>query len=142
MAMVLYGGDELVAILRNIAKKVPDHARRTMNNGADKIVERAKLFTPVETHALENSIHKVVSYESNRRLAIDIVAGEDLDYASLIHENYESLGVGPGTAAKRQANPDVYIGSHFLTRAVEEQEPKLEKMMIETIVSVVSGEGK
>lgn len=141
MAVVVYGAEALVALLRNVAVKVPDHARRTMHRGADLIVERAQLFTPVETHALEQSIHKEVGFEGNRRLTIDVVAGEGLDYASLIHENYESMHPGPGTIAKREANPGVYIGEHFLTRAVDEQAPKLEKMVIEAVVGVMGEEG-
>lgn len=143
MPMTVLGADALIATMRNIAVKVPDHARRTMNRGADLIVERAQLFTPVDTHALEQSIHKETGFEGRGRLTIDIVAGGGAidDYASEVHENYEHMHPGPGTIAKREQNPGVYIGEKFLTRAVEEQEPKLVKMMIETIVNVMIEEG-
>lgn len=137
MGMSISGAELMITRLRNIAKKVPDHARRTMNNAADKIVVRAKLFCPRDTGALEDSIHKEVVSESNQRLAINIVAGEGLAYAVMIHENYDDDHPGPNTAAKREANPGVDIGSHFLTRAVEEQKAKMEKMMIEAVTSAI-----
>lgn len=137
MGMSISGADILVSRLRNIAKKVPDHARRTMNNAADKIVERAKLMCPHDSGALENSIHKEVVSETNQRLAINIVAGEGLDYAVMIHENYDENHEGPNTRLKQAANPGVVIGRHFLTRAVDEQKAKMDKMMIEAVTSAI-----
>jgi len=145
--MKLYGADDLRASLRNIATKVPENGRKVMHRAADKIVERAQLFCPVDLGNLEESIHKEVKYEQRGRLAIDIVAGGlvggvDVDaYASEIDENYESMRPGPGTIAKRDANPGVYVGEHFIDRAVEEQAPKLEAALIEVTAQTMAEEG-
>jgi hypothetical protein len=144
----LYGADALRTALRNIADKVPENGRKVMHRAADKIVERAKLFCPVDLGNLEDSIHQETTYEGRGRLAIDIVAGGefggiDVDaYASEIDENYSSMHPGPGTIAKRNANPGVYIGEHFIDRAVAEQEPKLEAALIEVTSQTMAEEGK
>jgi hypothetical protein len=144
MGIQISGVAKVVTMLRNVAQKVPDHARRTMHNGADEIVERAKLFCPRDTGALEDSIHKEVGYGARRRLEIDVVAGQGLDYAEMIHENYEGLPNTPGknTVEKMAENPGVLIGSKFLTRAADEQAPKLERMMIEAVTEVVEEESR
>ena len=133
-------GDAAVKLmLRNVAERVPDRARKTMHKYADLIVADAKLFVPVDTHNLEESIHKVVSYGFRGRLQIDIEAGGfingvDVDeYALMIHENYEALHPGAGTAAKRLANPGVYIGSKYLERAYEKHIDALRADMIVAI---------
>lgn len=43
------------------------------------------------------------------------------------------MGVGPGTAAKRAANPGRYIGEKFLDRAVKAQRDKLNAAMIDAV---------
>lgn len=145
--MTVTGAGELITYLRNMAKVVPDHARRTMNNGADKIVAEAKLNTPVDTHALEEAIHKEVSKGNRGRLQIDIVVngfvhGVDVSiYALKVHEAYETevapRGPGKGTLAKMAANPGRIIGSKFLERAVEDEAPKMVKMMIQAVTEVL-----
>lgn len=142
MGLKIFGADKVVAFLRNMALKVPDHARRTMHKSADEIVIRAKLFCPHDTGALEDSIHKEVGYGVRGRLEVDIVAGEGLDYATMIHENYENVvqHPGPGTEAKMAANPGVVIGSKFVTRAVDEQAPKMAPKMIEAIQTIIVDE--
>lgn len=143
MGMTLRGLGALKTELHNIAEKVPENGRKVMHRGADKIVERAKLFTPHDTGALENSIRQEAGYEGRGRLTIMITFGGESDgvdtdaYAMEIHENYDRLHPGPGTLLKMEANPGVDIGDHFLTRAVEEQEPKLEKAMIEAVTSTI-----
>jgi len=139
MGLKVTGVDEVILQLRNIAEKVPDHARRTMHNVSDKIVELAQLQAPVDKHNLEQSIHKEVFTEDNRRLAIDIKAGGEVngvnvdEYAVQIHENYSDMKPGKGTLAKMAANPGVQIGEKFLERAYDKYEDKLEKMMIADI---------
>jgi len=143
------GVPALIAELQNIADKVPDSARKTMNRGADKIVEEAKLNTPVDTHGLEDSIRAVRSYTgSRRRLEITIQVGGTINdngedtssYAVRIHENYEGIegAPGPGTIAKRNANPGRYIGSKFLERAVESVREKLTRDLIAAVVKEVN----
>ena len=145
--MRLEGTAELLASLRNISDKVSSTARKTMHRGADRIVKRAKLYAPVDTGALVDSIHKEVGYDDqNRRLEIDIVAGGEVDgvdvdaYVLEIHENYESMKPGKNTLAKMAANPGVLIGSKFLERAVDEEREKLEREVI--VASVAVGEGE
>lgn len=134
------GLEDLRQILHNIAEKVPNNARGVMHRGADKIVERAKLFTPRDTGALEDAIHQESSYGYRGRLTIEIICGGGVnpktgqpvdDYAAEIHESYNDEHPGPGTVAKMNANPGVVIGDHFMTRALDEQAPKIEAAMIE-----------
>jgi hypothetical protein len=130
------GVDEVILQLRNLAETVPDKARKTLHRGADEIVKLAKLQAPVDKHNLEDSIHKEVKYEDNRRLAIDVVAGGEVNgvdvdqYAAMIHEHYSSMKPGKNTIAKMAANPGVIVGEKFLERAYEKIEEKLNKDMI------------
>jgi hypothetical protein len=135
------------AKLRNIAQKVPDHAARTMRQGAENIVVMAKLQCPHDKGALEDSIHaEEMINEGNKRLAIDIVAGGVVDgvdvdqYAVQIHEHYEDVKPGPNTLAKMAANPGVVIGSKFIDRAVDNSEAPLIAKMIEATVQVIREE--
>jgi uncharacterized protein YdaL len=138
------------ASLRSFATRVPDGARKQMHKSADKIVAEAKLNAPVDVGNLERSIRILKDYQAgNGRLMIDIIAGAqeaisrggtymDVDqYAAIIHENYEQYTPGPRTLAKRAANPGRYIGSGFLTRAAADEEPKLQKQMIQTIETII-----
>jgi hypothetical protein len=137
--VAVIGAEEVMLALRNLAKVVPDHARRTMHNVADKIVDLAKQQAPVDLHNLEDSIHKEVSYNDQRRLQIDIIAGGVVngvdvgEYVTRIHEDYSSMNPGKGTIAKRAANPGVHVGEKFLERAYDFYERKLNKMMIEAV---------
>ena len=140
MEMRADGLDELVVMLQAAGARVKESTRKVMNREAPKIVERAKLFCPVDTGELEESIHMEKGYEEDSgRLMIAIVAGGEVNgvnvdaYAALIHENYESMKPGPNTIAKREANPGVYIGSKFLTRAAMESEDKLKKAVIQVV---------
>ena len=142
MGIEMYGADRVIAMLRNMAIKVPDNASRTMHSGADKIVDRAKLFCPRDTGALEDSIHQETTYGTRRRLQIDVIAGEGLDYATLIHENYNELFPipGPNTRLKMEQNPGVDIGEKFLTRAADEQAPRMATKIIEIVEAIVKDE--
>ena len=149
IGMKVTGIEQLMARLRNTAEKVPETARKTMHRGADRIVERARLQSPVDLHNLEESIQKNVGYEDGRRgrLRIDItvggvVNGVDVDlYAVRVHEAYEVSvapnGPGPGTLAKMRANPGVRIGSKFLERALDRERDRLTRDMIAAITEVL-----
>lgn len=138
-AMRVQGAGLLVTQLRHAGERVLDKARKTMHREADKIVKEAQLNAPVDKHNLEQSIRKEVSYGVRGRLQIDIVAGGmvngvDVDlYVMEIHENYASMGVGPGTAAKRAANPGRYVGEKFLERAVRDRKGKLNAAVISAV---------
>lgn len=151
MGMKITGIAGVLAELRNIADIVPANARKTMHRQADVIVKEAKLNTPVDTHNLEESIRKVVSYEGVKgRLKIEVEAGGMVNgvnvdlYAMEVHEAYETSiapnGPGPGTRAKMAANPGRLIGSKFLERAAESVEKKLRPSMIQAIIRGIRGE--
>ena len=145
--MKVIGAAAVIAELRNIAEVVPDNARKVMHRGADRIVKEAKLNTPVDTHNLEESIRKEVDREATggKRLKIDIAVGGIVDgvnvdeYAAEVHEAYETSvapnGPGPGTKEKMQANPGRQIGSKFLERAVETEQPKFIKALIDAVTT-------
>jgi hypothetical protein len=141
MSMKEKGCDELMAQLRYVAGKVPDNARKVMHRQADKVVKLAQLYAPFDDGELEESIHKEVGHEDNNRLAIDIVAGGivngvDVDtYAAEMEENYESMKPGPGTIAKREANPGVYVGGKFLERALNDSATELTDRLLESVIT-------
>jgi bacteriophage HK97-gp10 putative tail-component len=140
IGMKVYGCEELAGLMKQLAGRVPKQGRKIMDRGADKIVQEAQLNAPVDEHNLEDAIHKEKGYEDRGRLRVNLVVGGvvrgvDVDqYAMLIHENYESMNPGPGTLAKRAANPGRYVGGKFLERAVDEQMPKIQKQMADAIM--------
>lgn len=131
------GFQQVMAQLNHAADRVHENGRKTMHRGADKIVKEAKLNAPVDEHNLEESIKKVVSKGVRNRLKINIVAGGMVNgvnvtkYAVAVHENYSSKKPGSGTIQKRAANPGRYIGEKFIDRAVDNQEDKLMKALVE-----------
>jgi HK97 gp10 family phage protein len=140
--MNVTGLNDLVLKLRNTAERVSDTARKTMHRGADKIVKEAKLNCPVDEGNLEASIKKEVAYGERGRLEIDVAVGGTIngvnvdEYATEVHEHYEGMKPGPGTQAKREANPGRYVGEKFLTRAAETVRPRLEKDAISDVLKV------
>jgi hypothetical protein len=135
--MGVTGIEEVYAALRNEAERVSSTARKTMHRGADQIVKEARLNAPRDTGDLEEAIHKDVSYGERNRLQIDIVMDE-VDYGTEMHEHYPEDRPGPGTLAKRAANPGRHVGGKFITRAVEFVAPKLIKDMIGAIVRKIT----
>ena len=139
--MKVSGLDELLVRLVYDTPRVKDNARKVMHRQSEAIKDRAVLYAPIDDGELEKSIHSEKSYEDNGRLTIAIVAGGIVDgvdvdkYAAEIHENYSSMKPGPGTIAKRLANPGVYIGEKFLARAAKDSEEKLTKAMIKSITT-------
>jgi hypothetical protein len=133
------GLEEFRIGLRYASEKVKDASRKQMHRSADKIVREAQLNAPVDKHNIEESIHKEITYGLRGRLKIDIVAGGIVNgvnvdqYIALMHENYESYKPGKATLEKRAANPGRYIGSGFLSRAVEENKPRLIESLIDTV---------
>ena len=140
----------VVTSLENIARKVPDNARKTMRRAAERIVRQAKLYVPEDTGTLMNSIRLESSYGVRGRLQINVVAGgagyatpkgRPLDqYAAIIHELYDELAPGPRTLEKMAANPGK-VGARFLSRAAQEEEGAIQDHMIEAITQVIKSEG-
>lgn len=142
--------------LKNISEKVAENARKVMNRGSDAIIRDAQINCPVDEDSLASTIRAEKGKEARDsgghggRLTIVLtfggvspVTGRDTDsYAMIVHENYEGMlryGPGPNTLAKMQAYPDHTIGSHFLTRAADDQRPKLEANMIKAVELGVNG---
>lgn len=144
------GDATIITMFRNLAQKVPDNARKVMHRAADRVVKEAQLNTPVDEHNLEQSIRKVVSYQNRGRLSIQIqmggvVNGVNVDeYAMRIHENYIDENAGPGTRAKRLANPGRYVGGKFLERAIAEEvnRGRLRKEMIDMVTLTIATEDR
>ena len=60
------------------------------------------------------------------------MADVNLDqYALIIHEKHESYKLGQRTLAKMARPNGSKVGSHFLSRAAEEEEEKLRKQMFD-----------
>lgn len=138
--------------LTNIARRVPQHAARTMQRSAARIVKIAKIMVPEDTGALMDSIRIERSVQSDRRLYINVIAGNQIitlpngdqidlnQYALIIHENYESMNPGARTLDKMAEYPQYKIGSGFLTRAAEMEQPVLEKSMINAVKQIITEE--
>ena len=143
--MTVSGIGNVMTSFRSLGERVPNAARGQMHRSAAIIVQEAQLNTPVDDGFLEKSIRILKTYSTRGRLQIDIVAGDqtvinpdgreiNLDqYAWIIHENYEAYRPGEKTLRKMAANPDRIIGSGFLSRAVDDQEPKLVRAMVTVI---------
>lgn len=134
--------------LRQLGDRAVNGATRQMRRAADNIVKTAKDYVPEDSQALKNSI-RVESDRAgiNGRLQIDVVVGGqtvdrdngevfvadvNLDqYAMIIHENYEAYKPGPRTLAKMAGPNGDKVGSHFLSRAAEEEEKKLQQQMFD-----------
>ena len=157
--MKVSGFPKVKAVLRNIADRVPKNAARTMRRSAEIILEEAKLNTPRDWGSLEEAIKMREGRGPRGRLEIDIyvdgaqpVLGRyslvTVDqYAWIIHENYDHLvesktwKPGKETVKKMLQNPGRHIGSFFLTRAVDEERPRLMKKMIQAVAGVIQEEG-
>lgn len=135
--------EKVVFELQQIGERVVDNARKTMHARARHIAREAKLNAPVDDHDLEESIHIERDTGENGRLELTITAGGTVngvdvdDYATLIHENYESMQPGENTLAKRAANPGRYVGGKFLERAALQEEETLMKRLVAVIRRVV-----
>lgn len=136
--------------LRQIGERAVDGASKQMRRAANNIVKTAKEYVPEDSGALKNSI-RVESDRTgiNGRLQIDVVVGGQIvdrdngevfmadvnldQYAIIIHENYEAYKPGPRTLAKMAGPNGDKVGSHFLSRAAEEEEEKLQRQMFNLV---------
>ncbi len=137
-------------MMRSMGERVPDTARKQMHRAADRIVKRARIYVPEDTEALKNSIRIERSYGGRGRLQIDIIVGDastvnaagktiDLNqYAAIIHERYRDFKPGQGTLDKRMQYPGSYIGEQFMTRAAEDEQPGLERNLVQAISALVT----
>lgn len=148
----IVGAGAVQISLSNIAQKVPAHAARTMQRAAARIVKTAKLMVPEDTGALMESIRIERGVQSDRRIFINVVAGNQIitlpngrtvdlnEYALIIHENYDSMSPGENTIKKQAANPNIEVGSGFMTRAAETEKPRLMTSLIKGIDQIILGE--
>jgi hypothetical protein len=134
------GFDQLFLQLSHAADRVKDGARKQLHRAGNAVEREARLNAPVDEHNLEQSIKKQIDYGFRGRLQIQVVMGGFVngvnvdEYAVEIHENYESRSPGPGTIAKREANPGRYVGGKFLERALEENRDKIERGMFTAVM--------
>lgn len=140
--------------LKNVAQKAPAHAARTLRRLVNRIVEKAKDYAPEDTAAMINSIEVQESRGPRNRLQLTIllggsgtinVGGREIEvgkYAEIIHERYEEVVKTPGarTQEKMAHNPGK-VGSHFLTRAAEEEKKTMNAAVIEAVKQVIKMEG-
>lgn len=135
-----HGIPELVAQLRYTAHRITDASRKQMHRSADHIVKEAQLNAPVDLHNLEESIRKEVSYGVRGRLQIDIVMGGTVngvnvdEYAIQVHEHYDEDNPGPGTQAKREANPQRHVGGKFLERALDDNFNRINTEIVRVVL--------
>lgn len=129
MAMSYSGGFNLEKLAQSLFRKadmLDQGVIEAVDEAADMILKEAQANVPVDTHNLEDAIHisKRETKRGNHAVTIE-VSGEGSDgrdveeYAMEVHENYESYKPGPGTLAKRAADPSHYVGSGYMERAVD-----------------------
>lgn len=145
--MVTKGMGYNIMLLRNYAKEIPDHAARTMQRAANRIVKNAKNYVPEDTGDLMNSIRIEKSRGARGRTQVDVIVGNmegkvrevDLNhYAALVHESYELWAKKPSDKTKaKMARFPGKVGSGFLTRAASEEEAVLASKMITEIQRLI-----
>jgi hypothetical protein len=149
------GVGSVMASFRSIATKVPDRARKVMHRSADRVVKLAKLMVPEDTGNLMESIRIESVYVmggGHGRLQINVIVGNQIvvnsngetvdlnDYALKIHELYGMMSPGPRTREKQNANPEIYVGERFLTRAIDAERPRLNAEMVRIVEETIIGE--
>jgi hypothetical protein len=149
--------------LRSYGDRVPDAARKVMHRSAEIIRDTAREYAPEDEGNLVRGIQIIKDYGAGGRLQIDIgivmpnnafsASGTPLTatsfdrYATLVHENYESILVtvrkdgtpgGPSRATiAKMAVHGEKVGSGFLRTAAAEEEEKLDKKMVNAITQVI-----
>jgi hypothetical protein len=146
----------LSILLRQGGPRAVRAAREAMKKEADKIVLLAKSYAPVLQHdiggsknvihgpnlgagpgPLERSIKREDSIDTDRRLQIQVTAGEGLgDYPLMMEEGLAPYGsgqyqLGPMSRSKRAAGNDV--GGKYMERALDARQ----KYMPDEIVTAV-----
>jgi hypothetical protein len=129
MAMAYSGGfniDKLRVSLFRKADMVEEAVEAAVEIAAQLIADEAKANVPVDTHNLEEAIHVANRQTRRGNHAVDIEVsgpgseGRDVEeYAMEVHESYQNMTPGPGTIAKRAADPTHYVGEKYMERAVE-----------------------
>lgn len=158
----------LSVLLRQGGPRAVRAAREQMKKEADKIVKLAKDNAPIlhhdviaggagtaaEVHAagfsgspgpLERSIKREDTYEDNRRLQINVVAGEGLGaYPLMMEEGLAPYGsgafkLGPLSREKRLAGKDV--GGKFMERALGARQDAMPDEILTAIITELEDEG-
>ncbi len=149
--------------LRVLADRVPDTARKQMRRSADRIVALAKEYAPEDTSNLVNGIQVIKDYAGmNGRLQIDVgvvmpadafsasgtplTAAQFDEYVALVHENYWDAVAyvnGPGKKTLRKiAQHGQKVGNGFLRTAAQDEQPRMEKSLIQEVTKVIDQETK
>lgn len=142
MGVMVSGMDALKVSLSNMAERSSRGARDELEQGAIDIKELARLYAPVDTTALEQSIllgseiHGFTEKRNGRNVytvevKMDLPNGHGNgvvgDYADIVHEHYQIMHSGEETERKRAANPGVKIGEKFLERAMEDLDDEIRR---------------
>jgi hypothetical protein len=147
MAMRYSGGFDINNLKQSLYRKqtaLDIRIVEAVDEAAKMIMDEAKANVPVDTHNLEEAIH--ISRRETRRgnHAVDIEVsgsgsnGRDVEeYAMEIHENYQSYHPGPGTEAKRAADPSHYVGEKYMERAVEAKRDEAVALVKKAIKEVI-----
>jgi len=136
MAMAYSGGfnvDKLRQSFFQKARAVDELTELAVRAAAEMIAEEAKANAPVDTHNLEDAIHVKERETRSGNHAADVVVegpgsrGRDItDYAMEIHETQEpapgaTLGLGPLSQAKQDADPSHVVGGLYMDRALRDK---------------------
>lgn len=135
--------------LTNTEARVRDNAARSLRRSAERIAKRAKTYTPEDTGDLMNSIRVEAKRGRKNRTEYTIVMGGmigaergiDLDqYAYIVHEFYDLMPTGAGTAAKMEIYGDK-VGAHFMTRALRDDGELAQHDMIQAVETAIRDGG-
>lgn len=155
-SMRVTGTQQVRLALRNIADRVPKNAARTIRRSGEIIEQEAKLNAPEDFGSLEKSIKRRENYGARGRLNIEIyVDGSEpvlgrysmitVDrYAWIVHELYDHYVASgewtPSAQTRAKMANGRHVGSFFLTRAAEDEEPRMRKKAIAAIQGVIDEE--
>jgi hypothetical protein len=148
MAMAYSGGFNMEKLKQSLYRKqerVEDEVKQAVEDAAEMLRDEARANVPVDTHNLESAIHITDRRTRRGNHAVDIeVSGEGVDardveeYATEIHENYQSYNPGPGTLAKRAADPTHYVGEKYMERAVTKKKKEAVDLVRKAVREAIS----
>lgn len=134
MAIAYSGGfnlDNLKVALFRKQDRVEEEVKRAVEEAAEMIRDEARANVPVDTHNLEEAIHITERRTRSGNHAVDIeVSGEGSrgrdveEYATEVHENYQSYNPGEKTLEKRASDPSHFVGEKYMERAVADKKPE------------------
>lgn len=131
IAKVDFDVELMIARIRQVGERSLRGGADVLREEADKIVETARSFAPVDEGRLEEAIERKMpeTRDDNNRVQVEVWvnpeapgsggANHAMDYAMVMHEFQEPAGpipLGPKSEAKQMAK-GVVVGGKFLERA-------------------------